>query len=105
MFEPLQVGPPGRIRRLIVGAVRRLDLRLDGLRVLTEAGSGAYALTPAIALAAGADEVIALSRDSEFGMARSNFDTATAAARMFGAEAQLTCVEGRPSAADVARAD
>jgi len=98
-------GTPERIRRLISNSVTRLDLNLAGLRVLTEAGSGAYALTPAIALAAGADEVIAVSRDSVYGAAVDNLESASAAAQLFQAADRLTGIVGRPSAIDVARVD
>ena len=42
-FRRLAVGSRQRIHRLISDVVMRLDLRLDGLRVLTESGSGPYA--------------------------------------------------------------
>jgi hypothetical protein len=52
-----------RIERLI-GATR---LNLAGRAVLTEAATGAYCVTPVIAAMAGANEVVAYTRDSRFG--------------------------------------
>ena len=54
-----------RLRRLIQEAINHLELDLAGARVLTEAASGVYAVTPVIAAAAGA-EVQALTRDSPY---------------------------------------
>jgi hypothetical protein len=55
-----------RVVRLIRRAIDELDLDLSGARVLTEAGSGPYAATPAIAAAAGAERVDAVTGDSQF---------------------------------------
>lgn len=54
-----------RLRRLLLEAINRLELNLKGARVLTEAASFEYAITPVIAAAAGA-EVFALTRDSAY---------------------------------------
>jgi hypothetical protein len=48
-------------------AVRRCELDLSGMTVLTEAASDAYAVTPVLAALAGAKHVFALARDSRFG--------------------------------------
>src|SRR5271157_4836151 len=48
-------------------AVRRCELDLSGMTVLTEAASGAYSVTPVLAALAGAKRVFALARDSRFG--------------------------------------
>jgi hypothetical protein len=75
VFEP-------RARRLADQAIRALDLRLDRLVVLTEAATGAYALTPVVAALAGADRVYALTRDSGWGPAAAAREaTMTLAAR------------------------
>ena len=62
-------------------------------------------LTPAIALAAGADEVIAVSRDSAFGSVTENLAAAASAAALFDSTDRLTCVNGRPDSEHVRRAD
>lgn len=58
-----------RLCRLMLRAVHRLELELAGRVVVTEAASGAYAVTPVIAALAGAREVHAVASDSRFGTA------------------------------------
>jgi hypothetical protein len=53
-----------RCRRLVAEAIRRIELDLTGLTVLTEAATGSYALTPLIAALAGAPRVLALTADN-----------------------------------------
>jgi hypothetical protein len=62
-----------RLARIVDRVVRELDLNLRGLDVLTEAATGAFAVTAAMAAAAGADEVVALAIDSQFGSAEEAF--------------------------------
>jgi hypothetical protein len=59
-----------RCRRLIAQALTTFDLNLSGLRVLTEAATGYYILTPLVAALAGAEQVYALTQDSCFGRAK-----------------------------------
>jgi len=58
---------PQRLIRLIQQAIERCDLQLDKLTVLTEAATGAYAVTPIVAAIAGAKKVFALTRSSRYG--------------------------------------
>jgi len=58
-----------RIERLLRGAIGKVGLALKGRTVLTEAGSGYFSLTPALAALAGADQVYALTGDSRYGTA------------------------------------
>lgn len=58
----------GRLTRLVCEAVERCALDLSGARVLTEAASGAYVVTPVIAAVSGA-RVVALTADSRYGTA------------------------------------
>jgi len=51
-----------------------LDLDLSRLKVLTEVGSNYFALTPVIALMAGALEVFAWTKDSRFGKGSENVE-------------------------------
>ncbi|HZJ25840.1 MAG TPA: hypothetical protein VFF40_02310 [Acidimicrobiia bacterium] len=60
---------PARLARHVRRAIADCDLDLTGLVVLTEAGTGAYRITPAIAATAGASRVIALTRDTAYGRA------------------------------------
>ena len=93
-----------RCRRLAERAIRALDLDLTGLVVLTEAATGAYALTAPLAALAGADRVIALTRDSRFGTAVEASGQTIAAASAFGVKDRIEITRDRASAA-VADAD
>lgn len=69
--EPCQAATEAaaRLGRLIRQANSSLGLDLSGLAVLTEAASGAYVVTPIIAALAGAQRVIALTKDSRYASA------------------------------------
>jgi hypothetical protein len=56
------------LARKAVQSIERVNLDLAGWRVLTEAATGAYAVTPVIAAATGA-EVTALTRSTRYGTA------------------------------------
>jgi hypothetical protein len=56
-----------REQRIAAECIARFDLNLTGLTVLTEAASGAYLFTPLIAALAGAERVLALTADSDYG--------------------------------------
>jgi len=58
-----------RKQRLILNIIKKLNLNLKGLTILTEVGSNNYIFTPLIALMAGAKKVNAWTRDSHFGNA------------------------------------
>ncbi|MCM2284756.1 MAG: hypothetical protein NDI81_08250 [Desulfobacula sp.] len=60
------IANPLRLRRVIYKTIDSLNLDLKNLTVLTEAASGPYAVTPIIAAVAGADRVLALTRDSSY---------------------------------------
>lgn len=53
----------------IFNLVKKYNLDLSGLTVLTEAASGAYLLNPFIALAAGAKKVICQTKTTDYGLA------------------------------------
>ncbi len=55
------------IKKEIEQAIYDLDLNLEGLTILTEAGTGLFALTPIIAALANAKKVYALSKDTQYG--------------------------------------
>lgn len=57
---------PERLARLALRAVAELKLDLSGRTVLTEAATGAYAVTPVLASLAGA-RVIARTKDTRYG--------------------------------------
>jgi hypothetical protein len=56
-----------REQLLINRIVRKLQLKLDGLTILTEVGSNNYIYTPIIAIMAGAEKVFAWTQDSKYG--------------------------------------
>jgi len=58
---------PHRLVALMQQAIERCDLQLHDTTVLTEAATGAYAVTPVIAAMAGAKKVIALTQNSRYG--------------------------------------
>jgi hypothetical protein len=58
-----------RCRKLVDRAVSTFELDLSDQIVLTEAATGYYMLTPLIAALAGARQVLALTRDSDYGRA------------------------------------
>jgi hypothetical protein len=60
---------PRRIATLMRAALDALDLDLDGRWVVTEAATGAYAVTPVLAAMAGAAQVEAIARDTPYGRA------------------------------------
>jgi hypothetical protein len=58
---------PHRLVNLMQQAIERCDLQLQNAIVLTEAATGAYAVTPVIAAMAGAEKVLAIARNSRYG--------------------------------------
>jgi hypothetical protein len=56
-----------RIRRLIDKSISTFRLDLKDTIILTEAATGYYILTPIIAAIAGAEKVLAITQDSQFG--------------------------------------
>lgn len=58
---------PVRLVGLMLEAIEMTSLDLSGMTVLTEAATGAYAVTPVIAALAGARRVVALTAPSRYG--------------------------------------
>ena len=58
-----------RAERLMRAVIRDLELDLSDISVLTEAASGAFAVTSLLALLSGARRVVAVTRDSSYGRA------------------------------------
>ncbi|ULL19447.1 hypothetical protein DVH26_36600 [Paenibacillus sp. H1-7] len=56
-----------RMKKLCYDIVSQSGLDLKGIKVITEAGSGVFALTPFIAIIAGAKEVICLTKTTKYG--------------------------------------
>lgn len=84
-------------------AIQRLKLDLHGLRVLTEAATGSYIVTPIICALAGAEEVIAVTADSRYGKGEDVRGATLAFAEQCGA--RFIRVTFRKETADISRAD
>lgn len=73
-----------RAVRLIDDAIARFELDLSSLTVLTEAATGAFAVTAVIAARAGAARVLALARESPYGSVADARAAVAALARLAG---------------------
>lgn len=82
----------GNLARLITTVVDRLGLDLRGRRVLTEAATGAYVVTPVIAAAAGA-EVTAFTRATRHGTVAEVRQQTRLLAEELGVERRLEVVD------------
>lgn len=92
-----------RLLRLARRSVAQTRLDLSGRVVLTEAATGAYAVTPVVAALAGA-EVVALTRETRYGTVDEVTRQVMALAEAAGVADRITVTtERRP--ADIARAD
>jgi hypothetical protein len=80
---------PLQLVRIIRDTISRLELDLSGFVVLTEAASGAYLVTSAIAAVAGAKQVIALTRDSRHGTAEAVTAQTRALAALCGVDDRI----------------
>jgi len=100
--------PPGfnerRLLALMRAAVGRCQLNLSGAVVLTEAATGAYAVTPVLAALAGAAEVLAVARPTRHGTVQAITDQTMSLARAAGMQERIRVVAEK-RAVDVGRAD
>jgi hypothetical protein len=83
------IANPTRLVKLIRDAIAFLELDLSGLNVLTEAASGPYVVTPVIALLAGAERVLALTRDSRYASAEAVIAQTRALEALCGVEGSV----------------
>lgn len=94
----------GRLGRLVSEAVERCALDLSGAKVLTEAATGAYVVTPVIAAVSGA-QVVALTAGSRYGTAAQVKAATMALATQLGVSDRITITTRREAehfaAADV----
>ena len=90
------VEPPADGSRRVADAVRRvveqIELDLKGLKVVTEAATGPYVVTPVLAAAAGA-QVIALARSSRHGTIAQVRRQTYALAEQLGVSQRIEIVE------------
>ncbi len=92
-----------RCERLIRRAIEDFELSLGELTVLTEAASGPFAVTPFIAALAGAERVLALTRDSPYGSAAEVRELTRELAAAWGVADRVTILPTRedPALAEV----
>lgn len=95
---------PHRLAALIQQAIGRCDLQLRNATVLTEAATGAYVVTPVIAAMAGAEKVIALTRNSRYGAIEEVIAQTQQLAQITGVEGRIEFVTDK-TAELVAQAD
>ncbi len=84
-----------RCQRLAEFSIGSVGLDLSGLVVLTEAATGPYALTAPLAAMAGAEQVVALSRDSRFGSRAEATAQTLEAAEAFSVGSKIDIIEDR----------
>ena len=77
------------------GLLQSQSLNLKGLKIYTEAASGPYLLCPILALMAGADQVTAQTRDSEFARSDKVIEQTYKIAQALGLENNLSIVNYR----------
>lgn len=95
---------PARMIRLMRETMDRINLDLSGLVVLTEAATGAYAVTPVLAAMAGADRVYALAKSSRHGSRAEVAEQTHALSRLAAVGRRIQLVE-RPTKRVVGEAD
>ena len=61
-----EIKSPERVRNLIIDSINVFNLDLKGLKILTEAASSYFSLTPVIAAVGGADKVYAVAKKSRY---------------------------------------
>jgi len=88
----------GRCLYLVQQSIRKFDLNLSDLEVLTEAASGYYALTPLMAALAGAEMVYALAKDSRYGNAEAVAKLTMTLAKDWGIEDRIDVLFSREDA-------
>lgn len=87
-----------RLVTLMRTTIRRLELDLAGRVVVTEAATGAYAVTPVLAALAGARRIRALARDCQHGTADQAVASTHALAVSAGVEYQIEFVRDKADA-------
>lgn len=84
-----------RCHRLIQKAQKKFNLNLSGLKVLTEAATGYYVLTPIIATLSGAEKVYAMTRDSKYGSVKTISKTTFSLAKKWGVDQKIDILLSR----------
>lgn len=84
-----------QLKTLIDKTIEQLKLDLTGLTVVTEAASGNFVVTPIIAALAGAKQVIALTKDSQYSTAAEVKESTQKLARQLGINNTITIYSDR----------
>jgi len=87
--EKAGVRSPSRAKKLVKKFIEDLNLDLPGLVVLTEAASGNYIFTPLIAAMANAEKVVAVTKNSKYGMAKDIIQNTLLFANYFGVDGKI----------------
>jgi hypothetical protein len=90
--------------RLVRRSIDATALDLAGATVLTEAATGAYAVTPTIAALGGADTVVAVTKESRYGTVAEVAEQTHAIADLAGVSERIT-IESKITPEIVAAAD
>jgi hypothetical protein len=85
-----------RVARLCRQAIATMQIDLSDVRVLTEAATGPFAVSPVLAAMAGAHDVVAVGRDSRWGSAQDAFDQVRVLARHCGVEDSIRLTAESP---------
>ncbi len=93
-----------RLANLMEAAIERCQLDLSDAVVLTEAASGAYMVTPVLAAMAGARQVFAMTRTTQYGTVENIAGQTYELARVAGVESHIEIVTEK-TAGIVAQAD
>lgn len=92
----MKVDRPGyntlRMVRLMREAIARVKLDLSGMVIVTEAATGAYAVTPVIAALAGAHRVYAMARSSKYGAFQEVVEQTQSLAELAGVQESIEVV-------------
>ena len=93
---------PVRLMGLMLEAIEVINLDLAGMSVLTEAATGAYAVTPVIAALAGARRVVAVTGNGRRGTSDAIAEQTSRLAAAADVAAVIEVTEHLPAAADLA---
>ena len=93
-----------RLANLMEAAIERCQLDLSDAVVLTEAASGAYVVTPVLAAMAGARQVFAMTRTTQYGTVENIAAQTSELARVAAVESRIEIVTEK-TAEIVAQAD
>ena len=82
-----------RFVKLMNESIRKLELDLNGLMILTEAASSNYICTPIIAALSGSEKVFAYTRDSKHGKAKDIINNTEKLAEIVGVREKIEFIE------------